>query len=80
MTYNLISLKNNYKHILDMKFYKYLLSFFHITNALINFRGGNLPREYPFHTIEMAPYHPKIHGYSNIGFLGDVCKRCSNRN
>ena len=55
-----------------MKFYKYLLTFFHITNALINFRNGITPPEYPFHTIEMAPYHPKIHGYSNIGFLGEI--------
>ena len=53
-------------------FYTYLFHLIQITSALINFRGGNLPREYPFHTIEMAPYHPKIHGYSNIGFLGDI--------
>ena len=43
-----------------------------LTSGLINFRNSNTPREYPFHTIEMAPYHPKIHGYSNIGFLGDI--------
>ena len=52
--------------------YIYLFNLFNIASALINFRSSNTPREYPFHTIEMAPYHPKIHGYSNIGFLGDI--------
>ena len=36
-------------------------------NALINFRTGHVPHSYPYHTIEMSPFHPSIHTLSNVG-------------
>ena len=42
-------------YIIHMKsLYIYFFNLFNITSALINFRSSNTPREYPFHTIEMA--------------------------
>ena len=41
-------------------------------NALINFRTEIVPHAYPFHTIEMSPFHPSIHTLSNIGEGGEM--------
>lgn len=43
-----------------------------VSTAWTNFRKSPLPREYPFHTIEMSPFHPKIHTLSNIGETGKI--------
>ena len=49
-----------------------LVSFIPLVAGFFNYKSPRLPKEFPFHTIEMAPYHPKIHGYSNIGFMGNI--------
>tara|TARA_B100000424_G_scaffold270849_1_gene271368 strand:+ start:1705 stop:2466 length:762 start_codon:yes stop_codon:yes gene_type:complete len=59
---------NHYKILM------FILSLANVKNVVsfINFKTSKTPIEFPYDTIEMSPYHPKIHGYSNIGFWGDI--------
>jgi SAM-dependent methyltransferase len=49
-----------------------LLGFVAIAHSWTNFRTTPTPREYPFHTVETSPFHPKIHTLSNIGETGRI--------
>ena len=55
-----------------MYFSKLIITFLPLVSGFFNYNGANMPTEFPFNSIEMAPYHPKIHGYSNIGLMGDI--------
>ena len=47
---------------------------FYFSGALKNsfFSLDKLPKEYPYHTTETAPFNPKIHTLGNVGFNGKV--------
>ena len=47
---------------------------FYFSGALKNefYMLNNLPKEYPYHTTETAPFNPKIHTLGNVGFNGKV--------
>jgi SAM-dependent methyltransferase len=50
-------------------FHMLMLLFSGTVNSF-NFRTSSLPPQYPYHTSDTAPFHPKIHGYGNIGTRG----------
>jgi len=45
---------------------------FHLICANSLFYPNNLPKEYPYHTTETAPFNPKIHTMGNVGFNGKI--------
>ncbi len=42
----------------------------HALQPLIDIRTQSVPKEYPYHSLEMSPFHPKIHTLSNVGKRG----------
>lgn len=47
-----------------------LLYVAHQVLGLLNYRTHQIPPNYPFHTAELSPFHPDIHGLSNVGQRG----------